>query len=70
MRITPSLPMVKKPTQKVFHMRAVIGDHAIAGSVSFSPGSPFRHPDRAGRGSKAERILAHMLDEEIASGRL
>ena len=69
MRITPSLPMVKKPTQKLFHLEAIIGDHVIAGSVAFSPAPPSGILTEVAR-FEAERILAHMLREEIASGRL
>ena len=61
--------MTKKPTQKVFHLDAVIGDHAISGSVSFSPAPPSGILTELAR-FEAERILEHMLRGEISAGRL
>jgi len=61
--------MIKKPTQKVFYFEAVIGQHAVAGSVSFSPAPPSGILTELAR-FEAERILEHMLCEEISAGRL
>jgi hypothetical protein len=61
--------MLKKPTQKVFHLDAVIGQHAIAGTVSFSPAPPSGILTELAR-FEAGRILRHMLWEEMSAGRL
>ena len=61
--------MDKKPTRKTFRLTTILGGHIIDGSVMFSPAP---QPGILTELAKfeAERILAHMVGEENAAGRL
>jgi hypothetical protein len=61
--------MTTKPTQKIFHLNAVIDGHIIAGQVSFSP-APRRGILTEIARFEAERILEQMVREEISAGRI
>jgi len=61
--------MSKKPTRKTFRLSAIIAGRVIDGSVAFSPApQPGIFTELAK--FEAQRILAHLVREEIASGRL
>ena len=61
--------MDKKPNQKTFRLSAIVSGHIISGTVAFSPAP---QPGILTELAKfeAERILTHMVSEEIAAGRL
>ena len=61
--------MAKKPTTKTFHLNAIIDGRLVAGKVAFSPAP---QPGVLTELAKfeAERILTHMVREEIAAARL
>jgi hypothetical protein len=61
--------MDKKPNQKTFRLSAIVAGHIIDGTVAFSPAP---QPGILTEVAKfeAERILAHMVSEEIEAGRL
>jgi hypothetical protein len=61
--------MPQKPTQKVFHLNAVIDNHIIAGFVAFSPAPDPGILTELAR-FEAQRILEQQVREEISSGRL
>jgi hypothetical protein len=61
--------MNTKPKDKIFTLNTIIDGHIIRGQVRFSP------PPEAGIMTEiarfeAERILAELIREEIADGRL
>jgi hypothetical protein len=61
--------MNKKPTQKTFQLSAIVGGHIIDGTVMFSPApQPGIFTELAK--FEAERILAHMVRNDIEAGRL
>ena len=61
--------MNTKPTQQVVRLNAIVDGHIIDGTVIFSPAPK---PGIFGELAKfeAQRIVADMLTEEIAAGRL
>ena len=61
--------MKEKSTQKIIRLSAVISGHIINGTVTFSPAP---RPGIFSELAKfeARRILAHVVEEEIAAGRL
>jgi hypothetical protein len=61
--------MNRKRNQKTFRLSAIVAGHIINGTVAFSPAP---QPGILTELAKfeAERILAHMVSEEIAAGRL
>jgi hypothetical protein len=61
--------MRKKSKTKVFELSTIIEGHIIRGRVSFSP-APAPGIMTALAKFEAQRILAHMVTEEIAAGRL
>jgi len=61
--------MNKKPNQKTFRLSTVVDGHIIDGKVSFSPAPQPGILTELAR-FEAERILSHMVAEEIAAGRL
>ena len=61
--------MNKKPNQKTFRLRAIVAGHIISGTVAFSP-APQPGIFTALAKFEVERILAHMVSEEIEAGRL
>jgi hypothetical protein len=61
--------MVKKPTTKTFRLNAIIDGHLITGKVAFSPAPQPGVLTELAR-FEAERILAHMVREEISAARL
>ena len=61
--------MAKKPSQKTFRLSTIVAGHIINGTVAFSPApQPGILTELAA--FEAERILAHMITEEITAGRL
>jgi hypothetical protein len=67
--IYPALCMPRKPTHKTFRLNALIDGHLIAGVVRFSPApAPGILTEIARR--DAERVLARLVTEAIAAGRL
>ena len=61
--------MTKKQTTKTFRLNAVIDGHLIAGRVAFSPAPQGGIMTELAR-FEAERILEHMVRQEIAAGRM
>jgi hypothetical protein len=61
--------MDKKPTTKVFSLNAIIDRHIIRGEVSFSPAPEPGIMTELAR-FEAQRVLAHLVREEIEAGRL
>jgi len=61
--------MPQKPTQKTFHLNALVNGHIIAGSVRFSPAPEPGVLTEVAR-FEAERLLDHLVHEEIQAGRL
>ena len=61
--------MAKKPKTKTFHLSTVIDGHIIAGTVAFSPASQPGIFTELAR-FEAQRILVHVVTEEIAAGKL
>jgi hypothetical protein len=61
--------MTKKPTQQTIQLSAIVSGHVIDGKVTFSPAP---QPGILSELAKfeARRILTHMVEEEIAAGRL
>jgi len=61
--------MNKKRNQKTFRLSAIVGGHIINGTVAFSPAP---RPGILTELAKfeAERILAHVVNEDITAGRL
>ena len=61
--------MSKKPTQQTIQLSAIVSGHVIDGKVTFSPAP---QPGILSELAKfeARRILTHMVEEEIAAGRL
>ena len=61
--------MNKKRNQKTFRLSAIVCGHIINGTVAFSPAP---QPGILSELAKfeARRILTHMVEEEIAAGRL
>jgi hypothetical protein len=61
--------MNKKPSQKTFRLTTILAGHIIDGTVVFSPAP---QPGILTELAKfeAERILAHMVSEDITAGRL
>ena len=64
-----SLSMDSKLRQKVFTLNAIVDGHIIRGKVKFSPAPPPGIMTEVAR-FEAERLLAQMVREEIAAGRL
>jgi hypothetical protein len=63
------LYMNMKPSQKTFRLSAIVAGHIIDGTVAFSPApQPGIFTELAA--FEAQRILAHLVTEEIAAGRL
>ena len=61
--------MDKKPTQKTFHLSTIVAGHIIDGTVAFSPApQPGIFTELAK--FEAQRILTHLVAEEIEAGRL
>jgi hypothetical protein len=58
-----------KPNKTTFHLNAIIDGHLIVGSVDFSP-APERGILTELAKFEAERLLTHLVREEIAHGRL
>jgi hypothetical protein len=67
-RIKLSL-MFKKPKKKTFRFDTIMDDHIITGTVAFSPAPDPGIFTELAR-FEAQRILAEMVKEEIAAGRL
>jgi hypothetical protein len=63
------LCMSKKPTTKRFHLDAIVAGRIISGDVAFSPAPEPGILTELAR-FEAERLLEHMVKEEIASGSL
>ena len=61
--------MNTKPKEKVFTLNAVIDGHVIRGQVRFSPAPEAGIMTEIAR-IEAERLLAQLVREEIADGRL
>jgi hypothetical protein len=61
--------MAKKPSQKTFRLSTIIDGNIIDGKVSFFP-APLPGILTELARFEAERILTHMVAEEIAAGRL
>lgn len=61
--------MDKKLKKKVFTLNAIIDGHIIRGKVSFSPPPPPGIMNELAR-FEAQRIVTHMVTEEINAGRL
>ncbi len=61
--------MSKKPTKKTFYVNAIIDGHIIAGAVAFSPAPAPGVLTELAR-FEAERVLQHMVREEIDAGRI
>jgi hypothetical protein len=61
--------MAKKSTIKTFHLSAIIDGRLVAGKVAFSPAPQPGVLTELAR-FEAERILVHMVREEIAAARL
>lgn len=61
--------MDQKPTQKTFRLSTIVSGHIITGTVAFSPAPQPGILTELAR-FEAERILAHMVSEEIEAGRL
>ena len=61
--------MAQKPRKKVFTLNTLIDGHIISGHVAFSPAPEPGIMTELAR-FEAERLLTHMVKEEIASGRL
>jgi hypothetical protein len=61
--------MSQKSNQKTFRLSTIIEGNIIDGSVSFSP-APLPGILTELARFEAERILTHMVTEEIRSGRL
>ena len=64
-----SLSMNTRPREIVFTLNALIDGHVIRGEVSFSPAPDSGIMTEIAR-LEAERLLAQMVREEIADGRL
>ncbi len=61
--------MHQKPTQQTIQLRAIVSGRFIDGTVTFSPApQPGILTELAE--FEARRILTHMVEEEIAAGRL
>ena len=61
--------MDKKPTTKKFHLSTIVAGHIIDGTVAFSPApQPGIFTELAK--FEAQRILTHLVTEEIEAGRL
>ena len=61
--------MNQKLTTKTFRLNTIIDGHIIAGKVAFSPAPQPGVFTELAR-FEAGRVLAHMVREEIAAGRL
>jgi hypothetical protein len=61
--------MNKKPNQKTFRLSTIVAGNIIDGTVSFSPAPQPGILTELAR-FEAERILTHIVTEEIQSGRL
>jgi hypothetical protein len=61
--------MSKKLNQKTFNLSMIVAGNIIDGKVSFSPAPQPGILTELAR-FEAERILTHMVTEEIAAGRL
>ena len=61
--------MNKKSNQKTFRLSTIISGHVIDGTVVFSPAPTPGILTELAR-FEAQRILAHMVTEEIEAGRL
>jgi len=61
--------MDKKPRKKIFRLHALIDGHIIKGQVAFSPAPEPGIMTELAK-FEAERLLTHLVREEIASGRL
>ena len=61
--------MAKKSTTKTFCLNAIIDGRLIAGKVAFSP-APLPGVLTELARFEAERILAHLVREEISAARL
>ena len=61
--------MYQKPTQQTIQLSAIVSGHLIDGKVTFSPAPT---PGILSELAKfeAQRILIHVIEEEIAAGRL
>jgi hypothetical protein len=61
--------MPQKLTQQIIQLRAIVSGRFIDGTVTFSPApQPGIFTELAK--FEARRILTHMVEEEIAAGRL
>ena len=61
--------MNQKRTQQIVRLSTIVAGHIINGSVTFSPAPQPGIMSELAR-FEAERILAHMVGEEIEAGRL
>jgi hypothetical protein len=61
--------MIKKPTQKTFHLNAIIDRRIIRGYVTFSPAPRPGILTELAR-FEAERVLEQAVKEAITTGRL
>jgi hypothetical protein len=61
--------MAPKRKETVFHLNAIIDGHLIVGTATFSP-APERGVITELARFEAERILTHLVRQEIARGRL
>ncbi len=61
--------MKKKPRTKIFHLNTIVDDRLITGTVAFSP-APLPGILTELARFEAERLLVHLVKDEIASGRL
>ena len=61
--------MDQKPRKKVFTLNAIIDGHIIRAEVAFSPAPEAGIMTELAR-FEAQRLLEHMVREDIASGRL
>jgi hypothetical protein len=61
--------MNTRPKQKIFTLNTVIDGHIIRGQVRFSPAPEAGIMTEIAR-FEAERLLAELVREEIADGRL
>lgn len=61
--------MSTKPNQQTIRLSTIVDGHIIDGTVTFSPALKPGVLSELAR-FEAERILTHMVKEEIAAGRL
>jgi hypothetical protein len=61
--------MAEKPTSKIFRLNAIIAGHIVAGKVAISPAPESGILTEVAR-LDAERLLRHIVGEDIAAGRI